>query len=53
MDHSNMNTENKEEKPAEDKEVNIRPTSNTEKINKNEFTLTAQERKHTLTDKKK
>lgn len=57
MDHSNMNMEEEkgQEQETSTKDAStkgLQQTVSTEKIEKNEFTLVAQERKHTLTEGK-
>lgn len=51
MDHSKMDMGN-DSKEQQTNDKKTEKTTDTEKITKNEFTLTAQERTHTLTDNK-
>ncbi|PGT79606.1 multicopper oxidase family protein [Bacillus sp. AFS040349] len=48
MDHSNMNMDNTKEESESSKDSKIENSNATQKIEKNEFTIVAQERKHTL-----
>ncbi|PMC36362.1 copper oxidase [Bacillus sp. UMB0899] len=53
VDHSNMNMDEEQEVKAENaSNKDILQTVSTEKLEKNEFTLVAQERKHTLAEGK-